>query len=267
MAEQREIVYRVSPEPRLHLPMGARSAGHFRLASGYREPVVAKTFVQLFWGIAGAGTLVAPGGAYTLGPGDVGAYFPGDVHDVRGGAEPWEYAWWTLDGPRAEAIARGFGLQRQARPVGPAPRGLLAELIRTLRDVSPAAERRASVLAYELLAWATGGTRGAEPEPLVREALAILHREWADPTLGIEALADRLGTHRSRLSRRFREAVGVPPLTYLTSLRVQHGLSLLKQTQAPIAEIARDCGYADANYFARRVRERTGLSPREFRSA
>jgi len=47
--------------------------------------------------------------------------------------------------------------------------------------------------------------------------------------------------------------------------RIQHALSLLKETDLSIEEIARHSGYTDPDYFARVVRKTVGVSPTEFR--
>lgn len=249
-----------------NLPFGARSVGHYLVPADYRDRVGVKHFVQVFWGITGTGALVINGVERKLRPRQIAIYFPGMRHEVYALNMEWEYCWWTMDGPLAASITTSFGLVADVYNVGPAPLPLLRRLANTIRNQSQAAERQASAIAYQLLTMAVAGRPIARSDLRVNEAIRIIHREWNRPQLCIKQLADRLHLHRSSLSRRFEQAVGIPPVAYLARLRVQNALSMLKQTDKPIAEIAGLCGYNDPNYFARLMRRYTGLSPRRFRN-
>ena len=67
------------------------------------------------------------------------------------------------------------------------------------------------------------------------------------------------------LSRNFHAAVGQSPIEYLLNMRLQRAETLLLASPAPIAQIAFEVGFGDANYFTRQFRRQRGLSPREFR--
>lgn len=259
------------------MPLGARSAGHYRVPAGWSEAPVRKHFVEIFWGVEGSGSFAfsQPGTVrQTLGPGELTLYFPGDVHDLGTGSDaPWEYRWWTMDGPLAEAITREFGFEPgRVYSVGPPPEALFEELTRRLGEISRAGEARAAALAYELLSTAHGAAHPlAAPnrnndQAFSARCLEIIHRRWADPGFGIDQLAAELGLHRSVVSRRFHAAQGLAPSDYLGRWRVQHALSRLKESNLPIQAVAASCGWEDANYFARRIRQATGLSPSQFRA-
>jgi transcriptional regulator GlxA family with amidase domain len=165
----------------------------------------------------------------------------------------------------AAGIVAGFGLTADIYRVGPAPIELFERLRDALLDLSRNGERNASALAYQLLARVAASGRPGVDDPAVDQALRVIHRRAADPLFGIESLAGTLRTHRSTLSRRFRKAVGISPIEYITRLRVQNALSLLKESAMSVAEIARQCGYDDPNYFSRLIRRHTGHSPLQFR--
>ena len=260
------ILFRPTPAPMANLPLGARSVGHYLVPANYREHVVIKHFIQVFWGIAGAGALVINGVERKLRPRQIAIYFPGMHHEVYALNKEWEYCWWTMDGPLATSITTSFGLVAEVYNTGPAPLPLFRRLQSTIRNQSQATERQASAIAYQLLTMAVSGHRTRNEDHLANQAVQIIHRKWNQPQLCVKQLADRLHLHRSNLSRRFEKAVGIPPATYLVRLRVQNALSMLKQTAKPIAEVAELCGYNDPNYFARLMHRYTGLSPRRFRS-
>ena len=260
------ILFRSTPAPSANLPLGARSVGHYLVRPGYRDRVLVKQFVQVFWGITGIGALVINGVERKLQPRQIAVYFPGMRHEVYALNKEWEYCWWTMDGPLATSVTTSFGLVAGVYNTGPAPLPLFRRMESTIRNQSPAAERQASAIAYQLLTLVVSGRRTESEDHRVNEAVRIIHREWNQPQLCVKQLAERLHLHRSSLSRRFEKAIGIPPVAYLVRLRVQNALSMLKQTEKPIAEVAALCGYNDPNYFARLMHRYTGLSPRRFRS-
>lgn len=262
----RRCLFRVTQTPSVALPMGARSVGHYRVRAGYRDKVAVKDFVQVFWGVANTGALVIHNTEHRLGPQQIAVYFPGMRHEVYALATDWEYCWWTLDGPLAASVTTALGLTAAVYDAGPAPLALFRQLERKIRDPSPAAERQASAMAYRLLTLAASGRRSEPTDPLVREAIRIIHDEWNQPLLCVKQLGDRLRLHRSSLTRRFEKAIGIPPVTYLLRIRIQNALSMLQQTDKPIAEVSRLCGYPDPGYFARLVHLHTGFTPSHFRS-
>ncbi|WP_296795565.1 AraC family transcriptional regulator [Variovorax sp.] len=52
----------------------------------------------------------------------------------------------------------------------------------------------------------------------------------------------------------------------VTERRLERARELLLASDGRIADIARQCGFADAVYFSRRFRQHMGLTPREFRA-
>ena len=59
--------------------------------------------------------------------------------------------------------------------------------------------------------------------------------------------------------------MGVPPLKYLTSIRIARAKELLTGTDIPISEIGELVGYDNPLYFSKIFKKNTGLSPREYR--
>jgi len=272
MNDLRRIQFRAAMASRVPLPFGIRSAGCYDLGpNGYGDKSKAvKHFVELFWCAAGWGTFKDLGRSVRLGPEEIFVYPTDRRHEIQAGDKGFKYYWFTLDGPLAGAMVTAFGLvEPWPRRVGPPPAKLFERLIEQLTDVNLAGERAAAVTGFALLAAAAafGPRRASRPGvgALIESSRARLVERVADPELGIETLADALGIHRSLLSRQFRESVGLSPKKYLTSLRIHRAMSLLKETDLPIRDIARRTGFADANYFSRAFRRSTGLSPERFR--
>lgn len=202
-----------------------------------------------------------------LRPGWVFIYRPGELHRIEARSARWHYCWVTFDHPSILDWLAGFGLTRRAHQAGPCPEHWFHEIAAELRRGTVEGARRAAGLAHGLLADAAHGTSAAAASPLAAAAADWMRCNHADPGVGIAELAGALGVHRSTLFRQFRAAHGLNPAAFLHNLRMQRGLALLRETLAPVAEVARAGGFNDPNYFARAVRRATGMSPTEFRNS
>lgn len=96
------------------------------------------------------------------------------------------------------------------------------------------------------------------------QAQIWLQDNFARP-VAIAELAARFDLSLRTFNRRFRDAVGEPPLAYLQELRLDTARQLLQSTNLSIAEIAQRCGYQDTAWFARLFRRLYDVTPREYR--
>lgn len=269
MQEYKKGYYRPSLSPLEKVPLGGRSVGHYILCRGQREEPKKKYFVQVFWGMEGRGRFLFNGKEMFLNPDEIAVYFPGDVHDLTADTDRWEYRWWTMDGPLAAAIVSEFGIYHSGvYKAGKAPVSLFQELADAISTNTPASERNADSIAYRLLCCATdNNAREGTCDSVIMAAVEFINREWRNPQLNVEAVADFLRLDRTVFSKRFHAEVGISPVKYLCGVRVQNALSQLKYTRESISAIARKCGWTDPNYFARCIRKAVGCSPEEFRKS
>jgi len=94
----------------------------------------------------------------------------------------------------------------------------------------------------------------------VEALLAQPYHPWS-----MKELAARHACSREHLSRVFRQRIGMAPGAWLAQRRLRKALALLRDTDLPVAEIARQCGYGSAHSLARQVRARTGGAPTDLR--
>lgn len=262
--------WRPSKVPSAGVPLGARSVGRARIRPGWLHPHGRIQWVNLYWGVDGVTQLGCDGVACEIRGGELmmhptGALIEG-VANERAGA----YRWCTVDGSVADDLVHAFGLEDNAPlAAGPCPVDLFDALESRVQTVGLEAELAAGEILYRILTCAAEQARARPlrqtPDPLVCEARRILDAEYVDPDLSIDAVARRVGMHRSRLSRLFRAESGLPPVRYLRQLRLRKGVALLKTGARTVAEAAQQCGFRDPAYFSRCLRRETGRSPRELR--
>lgn len=101
-------------------------------------------------------------------------------------------------------------------------------------------------------------------DPVVRKALGGIHHNPEQPWT-VASLAAFTGVSRAVLARRFTEALGDPPMTYLTRWRIQLAADLLLEDSLTLDSIARRVGYATPFGLSSAFKRVKGLSPLEFR--
>jgi len=67
------------------------------------------------------------------------------------------------------------------------------------------------------------------------------------------------------LSHQMKKNAGISPINYLIARRLGESQKLLADSNDTIAEIAKQVGYEDVNYFSRLFQKRIGMSPGAFR--
>ena len=81
----------------------------------------------------------------------------------------------------------------------------------------------------------------------------------------IACLAQHAGLSERSFLRRFKQATGLTPVTYLQSLRVEAARSRLELTRDSFERISWDVGYGDTTAFRRIFQRIVGLTPSEYR--
>ena len=98
----------------------------------------------------------------------------------------------------------------------------------------------------------------------IGRALQSLHarpaHDWS-----LEDLAKECGLSRSVLAERFAHLVGVPPMQYLAQWRIQLAASLLRASNASLAEIAERVGYGSEAALSRAFKRQVGVAPSFYR--
>ncbi|MHC3469966.1 AraC family transcriptional regulator [Streptomyces sp. 7R007] len=97
-------------------------------------------------------------------------------------------------------------------------------------------------------------------------ALRLMHGDPAHPWQLAE-LARAAAMSRTTFAVRFKEAAGVPPLTYLLNWRMSLAARALRQDTAPVAALARAVGYTSESAFSNAFKRTVGIAPRRYREA
>lgn len=252
--------------PEWKLPVYPRSAGVSEYCPGDFQDSEPRSFVQINWCDTGEGRVIQEEFEFRIVPGDVWFTPPGVRCITRPETSILRIRWVTFDGPEAERFLAGYGYARHLSASGNCPEELFRRFEEALCENTVEAMRRNVAVLCEILA-AAGGTHsdGSREGNLIDAFLNLARREFRNPEVDLNTLCDRLKVHRATLTRIFTSKMQTSPGKYLHGLRIQHALHLLRSSGMPIREVARETGIRDSGYFARIIRETTGMTPGAYR--
>lgn len=95
--------------------------------------------------------------------------------------------------------------------------------------------------------------------------LERLRERLAEPWT-LEIMAERTGLGRTRFAHHCRKLTNLAPMDYLRHLRVEEAKSRLTATDAPVTDIALDCGFGSSAYFASVFRSAVQCTPSQYRA-
>jgi AraC-like DNA-binding protein len=131
-------------------------------------------------------------------------------------------------------------------------------------------EAKALELAAVVLDWHRRLAAEAAP-PLkeqdrlgIAEAIRYAEKYLAGP-LTLDALAQQAGMSTSKFTATFKKHTGLSVSSYVRRFRMDKAMSLLKNTTAPLKNIAGMVGYKHLSWFSALFREQFGVMPSEFR--
>nr|WP_241432177.1 helix-turn-helix transcriptional regulator [Ilumatobacter nonamiensis] len=109
-----------------------------------------------------------------------------------------------------------------------------------------------------------GSSPSLDEFALLRRAKDRIDREFAEP-LDVESIARGIGMSAGHFSRRFRDAYGEPPYSYLMTRRVERAMVLLRRGDRSVTEVCFAVGFSSLGTFSTRFSELVGVSPSAYR--
>lgn len=96
--------------------------------------------------------------------------------------------------------------------------------------------------------------------------IEYIHKHIEHP-LTLSGLAKYVAYSPYHFTRIFKERTGLPPLYYISSLRLQKAKELLLRTNLNIRDIALEIGQQSLGTFTTRFTEKVGVTPADFRNS
>ncbi|MFD0713537.1 response regulator [Paenibacillus sp. GCM10027626] len=105
---------------------------------------------------------------------------------------------------------------------------------------------------------------GRKQVGVIERALSYIEQNYMD-RCPLQKVAAHVYLHPNYFSALFKQETGLGYTQYLTQLRLEKAGLLLLHTDARVAEIAREVGYDDPNYFSTLFSKKYQMSPNEYR--
>lgn len=257
-------------------PLRVNSCGHYRLI---KQPLMStsrpagREDYQLLYIASGKANFLLSGTEYTVGKGQMVLYRPGCPQQYSYALEDAPDVYWVhFTGTEAETILCENGwADKPLLTCGISARyqELFLQMIRELQIPRTGSSELLALMLRQLFILVkrhlTEGTR-SKISPQVEEAVHYFHENFFR-NIEMEAYAASRHMSICWFIRCFRQQMGVPPLQYLTSIRIAKAKELLEGSNYTISEISSIVGYGDPLYFSRLFKKQTGHSPTAYQKA
>lgn len=107
--------------------------------------------------------------------------------------------------------------------------------------------------------------RESMPRLLAQKAALYIEENYADPTLSAESVCAHLHVSRSYFFEVFKKETGRSFVQYLTDVRMEHAVGLLRDPDMKTLTVAYAVGYEEPNYFSHVFKRRFGVTPARYR--
>ena len=188
--------------------------------------------------------------------------------------QPWELYWTRIEGPGLDAMADLLRIRDVAvfsdLPDAPVQE-CFQEMFGLLENPGPSLPARMHGVTARLLGllyenrFKDGTQDPQEPIPHSLERPLIHMRQHYADTLRLNDLAALGGMSVSHFIRIFKRAMGTSPIDWLRRERITQAKRRLTDTDEPVKEIARQCGYRDPYFFSKDFKKFAGVPPTDYR--
>lgn len=261
-----EYFYRPFDQGRINSLLKVRSCGHYVKEHGWSDMHEVKDFIQLYWCVKGELRFLHPAGNFTLYADDVCYLFPGDYHDVTVTSRTADFFWLTIDRKSSPSLIKLFNLERAAHYAGSCPVEKFLKIQSNIKSESIKAELLCSATAYDIILLSQNPTELDKINNIIAKFDYYVNKNFSDPNMTVEMIAKFCNVHRTTLFRIIRQDKKMSPKEYITKLRLEYAVKLLRSTTDTIQEIADASGFSDAGYFSKVCLEKLGKLPSSIRN-
>ncbi|RXP46219.1 AraC family transcriptional regulator [Lutibacter sp. HS1-25] len=212
-------------------------------------------------------------GIIKISDGDVFLLFPGVWHRYKPLKKTgWTERWVGFSGEIAQQfLSNGFFTPNEpiiSKCNKPAVLNHFNALFKLFDEESFGFQRLASGICLQLMAELynikQGGNKIKDLNSMVSRAKSLMYQNIYK-SIDLVKIASKLGVSYSKFRLDFKKQTGVSPLQYYLLLKIEKSKELLLNTDKNQKEIAFELGFESDYYFNRLFKQKTGLTPGQFR--
>lgn len=107
--------------------------------------------------------------------------------------------------------------------------------------------------------------RKNELNGLISKAMRYIDQNYQN-NINLDDVAKTVNMSYHYFSKFFKDSTGQNFTDYLTELRIEKAMLILKDTNVNIKAVCYEVGYSDPNYFSKIFKKNTGMTPTEYRN-
>ncbi len=109
--------------------------------------------------------------------------------------------------------------------------------------------------------------KGNSNEAIVDKICGIVKKEYMDPELSLQDIAQRMNISYNYLSTVFKQINGKNFSAYLIDVKMSRAKQMVLEGSLKMYEIAEKVGYSNAKYFTEQFKKTVGMTPSEYKSS
>jgi YesN/AraC family two-component response regulator len=98
----------------------------------------------------------------------------------------------------------------------------------------------------------------------IQDVVAFIEANLWSP-LELAMLAEKAHLSKFHFCRFFKRHIGMNPMKFVASLRIERAKELLKKQDLTVSSVANEVGFKDLSNFIRQFKKTTGVTPRTYR--
>lgn len=101
----------------------------------------------------------------------------------------------------------------------------------------------------------------------LKETIEFIENNYSNPELSNTLLAEKIHISEVYFRRIFKESFGITPKQFILDIRIKKAKQLISYNELNITKIAELCGFSTVYHFCRAFKEKTGLTPTEYKKS
>lgn len=220
----------------------------------------------IFLVVRGEATLKLLSHEYPLSEGTLFFGFPGVPFEIEG-SDNFTYTYISFMGLRGREILKELGVDT-LHPIRQGFEGLIDFWKNAIRRLD---RRNAGILTESVLLYTLSYVKNEEDcdaddkgDAFIESLVSYIDNNYTDHDMSLKKVADIFAYTDKYLSHIFKERMQMNFSVYLTRLRLQKALELMRNGRRDVSEIALECGFSDASYFSKVFKKSVGKTPHEY---
>ncbi len=139
------------------------------------------------------------------------------------------------------------------------------ELIELLIRADKELKRNKNAEDYEHNESRPNPSYGTVKNVTFRSILNYIDDNYLNGYISVKEISDNFHLSENYISQLFKKEMNISFTDYTTNKRMEYACRLLKNSDAPISEVANQSGYYDYFHFAKVFKKKTGYTPTDYR--